>query len=125
MVSIVSTEKATLNSIRLWSTDCIDQSIKLFSNFGESIKLPRNHKDDFSWNRDGIFVVKNLSEQDCTLHLGIIACTGDIVVMRSSHQSARVFKAGDSATRLLKAGESLTFRADNANDPTRGVHTNI
>lgn len=125
MVSIVSTERATLNSIRVVSTDCIDQSIKLFSNFGESVRLPRNHKDDFSWDRDGLMVMKNLSEQDCTVEVGVIGCTGEYVVMRSSHQSSRVFRAGESAKRLLKAGESLTFRANNAQDRARGIHTNI
>jgi hypothetical protein len=126
MVEIITTERATLNSIRLWSTDCVDQSIKVLSNFGESQRLPKNDKEDFSWNRDGLFVVKNLSEQDCTLHVGVIRCTGDLIVMRSSHQSARTFRAGDSAKRLLKAGESLTFRADNAMDRGRSPgQTNV
>lgn len=114
MTAIVSTERATINSLRFISPDCKDESIKLLSNFGASIKLPRNHSDDFSFNRDGLLVVKNLSEQDCTLRIEVMKCTGDYLVMRSSHQSARTFAQGMSVSRLLKGGESLTFRANNA-----------
>ena len=106
--------KARLNSLRLFSGDCVDESLKLFSNFGESLRLKRNNRDDFSFNRDGLFVIKNLSEQEATIEIEVIACTGDYLVMRSSHQSARTFVQGQKVTRLIKAGESITLRSNDA-----------
>lgn len=113
-MEIISTTRATINSLRFRSTDCVDQSIKLFSNFGASVKLPRNDSDDFSFDSNGLFVAKNLSGQQCTLDIEIINCTGDYIVVRSSRVGACTLKKGDKISVRFKGGESLTFRSNDA-----------
>jgi hypothetical protein len=114
-MEIISTQRATINSVRLKSTDCIDQSIKLFSNFGASQRLPRNDTDDFSFDQNGIFIVKNLSEQDCTIDVEVLKCTGDYLIWRSSRGGGMQCVEGSKMRQLpLAAGEAWTFRANNA-----------
>lgn len=113
-MEIISTQRATINSVRLKSTDCIDESIKLFSNFGQSQRLRRNEQDDYSFNRDGLFIIKNLSEQDCTFDIEILKCTGDYLIVRSTRQNARTMRERDTGRFLLRAGEAWTVRASNA-----------
>jgi hypothetical protein len=121
-ISIQSTQRATLNSVRIKSTDMIDRGIKVLSNFGNSEYLARNHQEDFSFNRDGMLVAKNVTEQDCTVTFHCIRCTAEYLVVRSNRVSARLLSgpAGrrkESFKTLLRAGESLTFRSCDASNP--------
>jgi|SRR5271168_2036154 len=118
-------EKARMNSIRLYSGDCVDECIKLFSNFGETLRLKRSNRDDFSWNQNGLFVAKNCSEQECTLQVEVVGCSGDFWVVRTSRGGSVMMKEGDKRGFVLPGITSLTFRANNAQDARRGEFTNI
>jgi hypothetical protein len=109
-----TTVKAGINSLRLFSGDCKDESIKLFSNFGESLRLKRSNRDDFSWDQNGLFVAKNLSEQTCTLQVHLLKCSGDFVIVRTSRGGSLLLKETDKHAFLLPGLCALTFRANNA-----------
>ena len=124
----VSRERARLNSIRVYSGDCVDESIKLFSNFGETLRLKRRNRDDFTWDKNGVFVAKNCSEQECTLQIEVIACSGDFWVCRTSRGGSIMLKPGEKRGFKLPGVTSLTFRSNDAEDPGREPgrgHTNI
>ena len=123
-----SREKARLNSIELYSGDCVDESIKLFSNFGETLRLKRRNRDDFTWDKNGVFVAKNCSEQECTLQIEVIACSGDFWVCRTSRGGSIMLRPGEKRGFKLPGVTSLTFRSNDAEDPGRDPgrgHTNI
>jgi hypothetical protein len=121
----VSRERSRLNSIRLYSGDCVDESIKLFSNFGESLKLKRRNRDDFTWDKNGVFVAKNLSEQECTLQVEVVGCSGDFWVCRTSRGGSIMLKPGEKRGFKMPGITSLTFRSNDAMDPGFREHTNI
>jgi hypothetical protein len=121
----VSRERARLNSIRVYSGDCVDESIKLFSNFGETLRLKRRNRDDFTWNQDGLFVAKNCSEQECTIQIEVVSCSGDYWVVRTSRGGSVLMKPGDKRGFKMPGITSLTFRANNAQDRGFREHTNI
>ncbi len=106
-----------MNCIRLRSHDCIDESIKIFSNVSASHRLPKNVTDDFSWPRDAITVIKNLSEQDCALSLEMLRTDSEYVVLRSSRGPSKILKAQEPATHILHAGEAWTLRSCDASTP--------
>lgn len=121
----VAREKARLNSIRVYSGDCVDESIKLFSNFGETLRLKRRNRDDFTWDQNGIFVAKNCSEQECTIQIEVVACSGDYWVVRTSRGGSILMKPGDKRGFKMPGITSLTFRSNDAQDRGFREHTNI
>jgi hypothetical protein len=110
-------ERIQSNCLRLRTHDGVDEAIKIFSNVSGSHRLPRNFTDDFTWPRDAITVVKNMSEQDCTLTLEMLRTDSEFVVIRSSRCGTRSIRAEEKLSVLLRAGEALTFRSCDASTP--------
>jgi hypothetical protein len=102
------------NIVRITSHDCIDEAVKIFSNVSASHRLPKHTTDDFSWPKDDIVVIKNLSEQDCAVTLEMLRTDSDYIVMRSSKLTARLLYAGEKACHTLHAGEAWTLRSCDA-----------
>lgn len=111
------TERVATNTVRLRTHDAVDESIKIFSNVSESHRLPKNFTDDFSWPRDAIVVIKNLSEQDATVSIEMLRTDSEYVVLRSSRGPAKTFAAGIASTHTLHAGEAWTLRSCDALTP--------
>ena len=111
------TDKVQTNVVRLRSHDCIDESIKLFSSISDSKRLPKNYTDDFSWPKDAMVVIKNLSEQDCSLSIEMLRTDSEFVVLRSSRGPAKSLFTGISSTHVLHAGEAWTLRSCDALTP--------
>jgi hypothetical protein len=109
--------RARMNIVRIESHDCIDESIKIFSNVNASHRLPKHTVDDFSWPKDGIVVIKNLSEQECAVSLTMLACSAEYVVLRSSRGPAKAFYVGIKGTHPLRPGEAWTLRGCDALTP--------
>src|SRR5271170_2504425 len=107
-------DRVRSNVIRIQSPDCIDEAVKIFSNVSASYRLPKHTTDDFSWPKDDIVVVKNLSEQDCAVSLEMLRTDSDYVVLRSSRMMARLLYPGEKGTHTLHAGEAWTLRACDA-----------
>jgi hypothetical protein len=120
-----SREKARLNSIELFSGDCVDESIKLFSNFGETLRLKRRNRDSFTWDQNGVFVAKNCSEQECTLQIEVSRCSGDFWVIRTSRGGSILMREGQKRGFILPGNTALTFRSNDAMDPGFREHTNL
>lgn len=110
-------DRVRTNCIRLRTHDGIDEAIKVFSNVSESHRLPRNCTDDFSWPRDAITVIKNLSEQDATVSIEMLRTDSEYVVLRSSRGAAKSLYAGQPSTHVLHAGEAWTLRSCDALSP--------
>jgi hypothetical protein len=121
----IGRERARLNSIRVYSGDCVDESIKLFSNFGETLRLKRRNRDSFTWDQNGVFVAKNCSEQECTLQIEVVNCSGDFWVCRTSRGGSIMLKPGEKRGFKMPGITSLTFRSNDAMDPGFREHTNI
>ena len=102
------------NVIRIQSHDCIDEAVKIFSNVSASHRLPKHTTDDFSWPKDDIVVIKNLSEQDCVVILEMLRTDSDYIVLRSSRLMSRLLYAGEKGTHVLAAGEAWTLRSCDA-----------
>jgi hypothetical protein len=107
-------DKLRTNVIRVQSHDCIDEAVKIFSNVARSHRLPKHTTDDFSWPKDDIVVIKNLSEQDCAVSLEMLRTDSDYVVLRSSRLMHRLFYPGEKGTHTLHAGEAWTLRSCDA-----------
>lgn len=108
------TNRVASNTIRIQSHDCIDEAVKIFSNVSASHRLPKQTTDDFSWPKDDIVVVKNLSEQDCAVSLELLRSDSEYIVLRSSRLMSRIFYPGDKGTHTLHAGEAWTLRTCDA-----------
>jgi hypothetical protein len=113
-VAVSTDDKIRSNVIRIQSHDCIDEAVKIFSNVSASHRLPKHTTDDFSWPKDDIVVVKNLSEQDCAVSLEMLRTDSDYIVLRSSRLSARILYQGEKCSHTLHAGEAWTLRACDA-----------
>lgn len=112
-----STDRVQTNCLRISSHDCIDESVKIFSSVSHSHRLPKNTTDDFSWPRDAIVVIKNLSEQECAVSLEVLRCDSEYVVLRSSRGPAKAFHPGQKSTHPLRPGEAWTLRSCDALTP--------
>lgn len=110
-------DKVSTNCMRISSHDCIDDSIKIFSSVSASHRLPKRTTDDFSWPKDAIVVIKNLSEQECAVTLEILRCDSEYVVLRSSRGPAKSFHPGQAGTHPLRPGEAWTLRSCDALTP--------
>lgn len=109
--------KVQTNCVRFSSHDCIDESVKVFSSIASSLRLPRETAEDFTWPKDAIVVIKNLSEQDCAVSLEILRTDSDALVLRSSRAGAKTFSQGDKSTHVLHAGEAWTLQSGDAVTP--------
>lgn len=107
-------DRLRTNVIRITSHDCIDEAVKIFSNVSASHRLPKQTTDDFSWPKDDIVVIKNLSEQDCAVSLELLRTDSDYIVLRSSRLMHRLFYTGEKGTHTLHAGEAWTLRCCDA-----------
>lgn len=108
------------NCVRFTSHDCVDESVKIFSNVSASHRLPKHVTDDFSWPKDAITVIKNLSEQDCAISVEILRADSGCIVLRSSRGPAKTWEAGQKGTHVLHAGEAWTLQSADAISPVGG-----
>lgn len=115
------TDRIASNCIRIQSHDCVDESIKIFSNVSSSHRLPRETVDDFTWPKDAIVVVKNLSEQECLVTLEMLRTDSEYIVIRSSRGGGREIKSGDKWELKLRGGEAWTLRSCDATSPVAGA----
>jgi hypothetical protein len=88
--------------------------VKIFSNVSASHRLPKHTTDDFSWPKDDIVVIKNLSEQDCAVTLEMLRTDSEFIVLRSSRLKHAMLQPGGKLTDVLHAGEAWTLRSCDA-----------
>jgi hypothetical protein len=116
-MAVQSTVRATLNSIRLKSSDCQDGHLHIKSNLSKTIILPRNDVDDFSFDNNDIVVIKNMGGGKFTLQLTALKLACPYLIARSSRQSTKKIADGDKIKIVMQGGEALTVRANNALNP--------
>ena len=105
------------NMMRFTTHDCVDESVKIFSNVSGSHRLPKGTADDFSWPKDAITVIKNLSEQDCVVTVECLRADSGCIVLRSSRGPAKTWDTGQKGTHVLHAGEAWTLQSADAISP--------
>lgn len=110
-----------LTSIRVQVMDCADEQVWIQSTISATHKLPRNHKDDFTFGRSDLLIIKNHGEDECTFFMEVVKAAESGVFIGSNRRGGRGLTEGDSLTMLMRAGEVLSVRSYDAVEPV-GTH---
>lgn len=117
------TSRSRLTVIRVRAPDARDEQVWIQSSISQTHKLPRNHRDDFTFSRTDLLMISNRGEDIATLELECFrAGESGICIGSNRRGTILAYEGQGSITLRMKAGEVLTVRSIDALEP-RGSYT--
>lgn len=111
-------EKVSLSSIRVSVPGLdADEQVWIQSSISATHKLPRNHKDDFSFTDTDIVMISNRGESVALMHLEAIRCAEGGLFIGSNRRGGIGMRPGEILKMKMRPGEVLTVRSVCAREP--------
>lgn len=116
-------ERVGLSCIRIHTLDNRDESVWVQSSADRTYRMPRGHKDDFSFTDTDIIVISNRAEEPCTLRLQGVGIKDSGLFIGSNRRAGFYLRDGEHNRRALRMapGEVLTVRNINMREKQTGV----